>query len=115
MQTQEQKKAKQKRYRQKAKAYVIDVKSTNCCKDCEVHHPFYVMQFDHVRGQKAFDLWRAGDSVCSIARIQEEIDKCDVVCANCHARRTYKRNLINNDELQTDPLQASTQWNIALD
>ena len=104
MQTKEQKKAKQKKYRQKAKAYVIDVKSTNPCMDCKIHHPFYRMQFDHVRGQKEFDLWRAGDSVCSIPRIQREMDKCDVVCANCHATRTYKRNLINNDELQIESL-----------
>lgn len=101
-QSKEDKKAKQRKYRQRAKAYVIDVKSTNPCKDCGIHWPFYVLQFDHVRGQKSFDLWRAGDSVCSIKRIQEEIDKCDVVCANCHFIRTYKRNLINNDELQTE-------------
>jgi hypothetical protein len=102
MQDKSAKRKKQRAYRQKAKAYVIDVKSTNHCKDCGVHHPFYVLQFDHVRGVKEFDLWRAGDSVCSLKRIQDEIDKCDIVCANCHSVRTYKRNLKNNDELQTD-------------
>lgn len=101
-QSKEERRRRQKVYRQRAKAYVIDVKSTNPCKDCRQYWPFYVLQFDHVRGVKEFELWRVGDSVCKIERIQEEIDKCDIVCANCHAARTYKRNLINNDELQTE-------------
>jgi hypothetical protein len=49
-----------------------------------------VLEFDHLRDKRAFisvmvcrgDAWSA---------ILEEIKKCDVVCANCHRRRTATR------------------------
>lgn len=59
------------------------------CADCGVQYPYYVMQFDHVRGEKKFNLGGGWNN--SIEAIQEEIAKCDVVCANCHAERTYQR------------------------
>lgn len=60
------------------------------CADCGLEYPFYVMQFDHVRGEKI------GNISTFVANRQwqkalDEIAKCDVVCANCHAERTYKR------------------------
>lgn len=51
------------------------------------------MDFDHVRGEKKFNLAVAANKNISIARIQDEIAKCDVVCANCHRERTFKRAL----------------------
>jgi|SRR5688572_13727192 len=60
------------------------------CTDCKVNYPSYVMQFDHVIGEKKFNI---GDSKCNYAKqtILEEIAKCEIVCANCHAERTYQR------------------------
>lgn len=60
------------------------------CSDCRVEYPFYVMQFDHVRGRKKFDV---GRSYLRYGRQQilKEIAKCDVVCANDHAKRTWER------------------------
>ena len=58
------------------------------CMDCGMQYPYYVMQFDHVRGHKAFPM-SSPSATRSMARMQEEIAKCDVVCANCHAERTY--------------------------
>ena len=61
------------------------------CADCQVRYPYYVMQFDHIagRGPKLFDLGKAVSK--SPALLIKEIDKCEVVCANCHAARTYFR------------------------
>lgn len=47
-------------------------------------------QFDHVRGTKMKDVSRM--LMYSEAKILAEIAKCDLVCANCHANRTYMRN-----------------------
>ena len=46
------------------------------------------MEFDHVvpKINNVTSLTHA-----NFERIQEEIDRCEVVCANCHRRRTKKR------------------------
>ena len=47
------------------------------------------MQFDHVGTDKLFDISAFGDA--TLAKVQAEAAKCDVVCANCHAIRTWQR------------------------
>jgi hypothetical protein len=48
-----------------------------------------VFDFDHVRGEKLFSLAKARTR--SLEEIVEEMEKCDVVCANCHRIRTATR------------------------
>lgn len=84
--------------RRRNKAYIDGVKGTNSCADCGVSYPPYVMQFDHIvdgkRGNVA-DMARDG---FSLENIQLEIDKCELVCSNCHAERTHGLK----DELEED-------------
>ena len=61
------------------------------CTDCGKIYPWYVMDFDHVRGKKKFNLSVVGSKMYSLETIDKEIDKCDVVCANCHRIRTFTR------------------------
>lgn len=61
------------------------------CADCGQEYPWYVMEYDHVRGQKLFLLSKASSMRISEQRIIEEMAKCDVVCSNCHRERTYRR------------------------
>lgn len=62
------------------------------CTDCGVKYPPYVMQFDHIPGRgKTFEV-NAHDSLekrKSEADILEEAKRCELVCANCHAERTW--------------------------
>lgn len=51
------------------------------------------MQLDHVVGQKEFNIADSVSSGMSDIRLIREINKCQVVCANCHAERTHKRHL----------------------
>lgn len=54
-------------------------------------HPV-CMQFDHREGTKKYrDISKMTNY--SMERIMEEIAKCDLVCANCHALRTYNRTI----------------------
>jgi hypothetical protein len=50
-----------------------------------------MMDFDHVRGEKLFDVSRMVGPGLSLELIKAEIAKCDVVCANCHRIRTFER------------------------
>ena len=57
--------------------------------DCGGTYPYYVMHLDHLGG-KRFNLGSSHKSY-GIGKIQEEIEKCEPVCANCHAERTQSR------------------------
>lgn len=59
------------------------------CADCGIQYPGYVMQFDHL-SDKRFPLSNARSE--SVKTLLAEIAKCEVVCANCHAERTFRRS-----------------------
>ena len=59
------------------------------CLDCGKRYPPYVMHFDHVKGEKKFNLSQAAAKATGLAKVLEEIAKCEIVCANCHAERTW--------------------------
>jgi len=52
---------------------------------------FYCFDFDHrVPADKEFSI-SSYKSDISMARLQAEIDKCDLVCAICHRHRTMQQ------------------------
>lgn len=62
------------------------------CFDCSSKEPPWAMQFDHRDGTSKVDCVTVlVHNGASWARIKAEIDKCDVVCANCHFKRTFSR------------------------
>lgn len=81
-----------RRAREAINNYVDQVKSRPCA-DCGGHFPPFIMDFDHVRGEKTADISRLRGARASRARLEAELGKCEVVCANCHRRRTQMRLL----------------------
>lgn len=61
------------------------------CMDCGVSYPSYVMDFDHRPGVDKKFVMADLNKVSSVSKLLEEIDKCDVVCSNCHRVRTHIR------------------------
>jgi hypothetical protein len=61
------------------------------CMDCKNKFPSYVMDFDH-KYDKRFNISQ-GYKAKSREKLLEEINKCDVVCANCHRIRTHLRSM----------------------
>ena len=60
--------------------------STHPCVGCG-EDDIVVLEFDHVRGEKASGGVAAMIARSSLDRLKAEVAKCDVVCANCWAVR----------------------------
>ena len=61
------------------------------CMDCGFKFPPVAMDFDHVRGVKVATVSQMNSF--SWSRVILELDKCDLVCANCHRIRTQSRGV----------------------
>lgn len=70
--------------------YVRTYLQEHPCIDCG-ESDVCVLEFDHVRGTKISDVSKMVWGSKPIEMIQDEIDKCDVRCANCHRRITQQR------------------------
>lgn len=83
---------RKKRYREERKLWLEKIKDRPC-KDCGVKYPPYVMDFDHTNGKIkiASISWLALHNTANLETIKSEIEKCDLVCSNCHRIRTHRR------------------------
>lgn len=72
--------------------YIQEYKERHPCMDCKTSYPYYVMDFDHVRGKKHKNVAELIPTL-SKKKIDEEIAKCEVVCSNCHRVRTHMRKI----------------------
>jgi hypothetical protein len=70
--------------------YIQELKSSTPCMDCKESFPYYVMDFDHVRGRKHKNVMELIPTL-SKKIIDLEIAKCEIVCSNCHRVRTHTR------------------------
>lgn len=83
---------RRERRREETNALLRSIKEKNGCMDCKATGlEYYQFDFDHVRGQKKDNLsrmirWYSYDEV------MEEVKKCDIVCSNCHRKRTFLRS-----------------------
>lgn len=62
----------------------------NPCTDCGGTFPPYVMDFDHVRDHKVGSIGRLVVNGQE-GLLRAELQKCELVCANCHRSRTHRR------------------------
>jgi len=82
-----------RKHRKKMRALVDEYKVATGCKVCGFNeHPF-ALHLDHrIRSEKR-NRGKAGRALevsWSEARIREELAKCDVLCANHHAIKTFE-------------------------
>lgn len=89
MKSEKASKAKQKAF---LAQYIRSLKEKSPCMDCGILYPYYVMDFDHVRGQKHANVMELIPTL-SKKKIDEEIAKCEIVCSNCHRIRTHMRKI----------------------
>ena len=79
--------------------------SDKSCIDCGINDS-RVLEFDHLpEYEKSFDIAKAiSGSTRSWSLIMTEINKCEIVCANCHKIRTadrgnFKRSISFSSEI----------------
>ena len=77
-----------KKYSSKSKDFVNEYKKTHKCIICGEDR-WYVLEFHH-KSEKIFNLANAGRNGISVTKLKEEIDKCDILCANCHRELHHK-------------------------
>ena len=70
-----------------------DLKEELGCYDCKEKYPHYMLDFDHLPEYEKIDSPTQIFHKYSMAKAMEEIEKCEVVCRNCHAIRTWTRYL----------------------
>ena len=78
-----------KETRGKIRQWLLEYLRSHPCVDCGETDPV-ILEFDHVRGKKEFNIGAASSKAISLRRVIEEVSKCDVRCANCHRKKTYR-------------------------
>jgi hypothetical protein len=68
-------------------AYVLEYLLRHPCIVCK-NDDVEVLEFDHVRGKKEGNVSDLAIRPVSLEKLQREIDKCEVRCANCHRKIT---------------------------
>jgi hypothetical protein len=83
--------ARQRAHGDNERAWMDSLKRGIPCKDCGEIFPPHVMHWHHLPGRMKLD--EIGSMVGSRRReaILAEIEKCELVCANCHVMRTVVR------------------------
>ena len=77
----------------KEKQFIFNYLSKKSCVVCQTTDVM-VLEFDHIQpSKKSFEISRAlMNSKTTIAQLKKEIAKCQVLCSNCHKRKTLKEN-----------------------
>lgn len=77
----------------KKRQYIIDYKLSKGCSICGYNKYASALDFHHNgNGDKKFSISQFND--CGIKKIKNEMDKCIVLCRNCHAE-LHERERIN--------------------
>ena len=83
--------ANSKRTRAAVKEFLLAYLQSHPCVDCGEREAI-VLEFDHRSGSnKLFQIGDANSKNYSLRSVRSEVEKCDVRCANCHRRATYRR------------------------
>lgn len=81
----------QRETKREALQRVVQERKNSPCADCGKTYPHYVMDMDHrEREKKSFNIADGIRTLVAMDKMLLELNKCDVVCSNCHRIRTYE-------------------------
>ena len=76
------------RYQQSRRDKINEIKIARGCSICGYNAHAAALDFNHVCGEKLFNV--SQDAKTAWSKMLAEIEKCDVLCANCHRIHTYE-------------------------
>ena len=84
-------KVNNEKYKELRRNLIYEFKLSNPCTSCGEANPI-VLEFHHLDPQqKRNDVSNMATHGYSIESIEKEIEKCIILCANCHRKRTAKQ------------------------
>jgi len=80
-----------RRKTQENRIFVLNYKKDKCCFICSWNEHTEILQFHHVNPKdKSRMINYLVNHSSSLKTLREEIDKCILLCPNCHLWHTYK-------------------------
>ena len=81
---------RQEQRRQRSREYIWSIKERSNCKNCDECHPA-TLDFHHRDPtKKNIEASKMIANKYSNARIDKELEKCDILCANCHRKLHFE-------------------------
>jgi hypothetical protein len=77
---------KNRRFAENRRKWLVDYKKTLKCTRCGENHPATLIFHHRDSSEKSFEIGNALKLGVGIKRLLAEIEKCEVICANCHAK-----------------------------
>ena len=59
------------------------------CEKCGYNGCLGALEFHHVDGKKEFEIGKKTNTLKGIDKLKKEVDKCELLCANCHKEKHY--------------------------
>ena len=84
-------KARAKRRKNRINSYLNGLKESTPCYDCGRKLPYYCVDFDHLDSSMKVKSLNRLRHAPSVSHIENEVNKCEVICANCHRTREASR------------------------
>lgn len=76
--------------RRERMAYIDAYKSARGCSICGWNEHPVALDLHHVDGEKSFTISQSQGQNCSMKKLSEELEKCIVLCSNCHRIITWR-------------------------
>lgn len=91
--------ARNKDKRNKLVKYIQESKDNKACMDCDEYYPHFVMDYDHRPAEIKKGNISNVSNFSSLEDLINEINKCDLVCSNCHRLRTWERLITSGNSV----------------
>jgi len=84
-------------YKKRNKEYALSLKLSLKCKICGEDHPACLDFHHRDSDDKEYNISIISNSSCSIKKLKKEIEKCDVLCSNCHRKLHYEMRTVRRN------------------